>query len=259
MKRRSSFFALTCAAFVSIAATCTGPRAIDLDIQDRGQQTPGARVAWEAYPGNETRRRGALLDVITGTAPLEGTPGDGEIPETTPTFSVVAEFAHTGGHGSEAVPIGREIEFDEVLPGPTVAGVDVENFRGFVAARPGLRLQDMFSAEVLLGAAIDRTRVRVQNASFLQTKEQVRSGAVFGLRLGFRPIPLFDVYGQASSTVGSFITTDLEVGGQLNLTRNLGAYAGFRRFKFEEEQIQGADSDAEYEFSGPTFGMSLTF
>ena len=256
---RSSIAALLVSALLSIAATCEGPRPIDLDIQDRGQPIPSGRVAYEVLPGNDTRRQGALLDVLSGAAPLEGIqseprPTSGEL-----TLAVVGEYARTSGHGSEPVPAGREIDFDVELAGPTTVGIDVDNQRGFVALRPGIRIRDMFSMEALVGVGIDHTRVRVQNAGFLQTDEDVSPGALFGLRLGFRPIPLIDFYAQASTTLSHSITSDLEAGGQLNLTKNVGLYAGYRRFKYTEEEAKGLGSDLELDFSGPTFGLSLQF
>ena len=138
-------------------------------------------------------------------------------------------------------------------------GIDVDNHRGFVAVRPGIRALDMFSAEALIGVGIDHTRVRVQNAGFLQTDEDVSPGALFGFRLGFRPIPLIDFYAQASTTLSHSLTTDLEAGGQLNLTKNVGLYAGYRRFRYADEKAKGNGSDLDFDFSGPTFGLSLTF
>jgi len=258
--RCSSLLALVGVALVSMAATCEGPRPIDLDIQDRGRPTPSGRVAYEFLPGNDTRRRGSLLDVVTRSAPFEGVAPETELPEVAFTFGVVGEVAVTNGHGSEPVPAGREVEFDGTLAGPATAGVAVDNVRGFAAARPGIRLRDMFSVEALLGIGVDRTRVRVQSpGGFFQTSEETRPGALFGLRLTFRPVPLLDLYAQGATTVGEAITTDLEAGGQLNLTRNVGLYAGYRRFKFAEEKGRGSPSDLEFDFAGPTFGLSLTF
>ncbi|MCR9094821.1 MAG: hypothetical protein NXI30_11440 [bacterium] len=256
---RSSIAALLVSALLSIAATCEGPRPIDLDFDDRGQTTPGGRATYEILPGNDTRRRGSLLDLVAGAAPLTGVEAEPPEQDIIATLAVVAEYASTNGHGSEPVPAGREIDFDVELAGPTTVGIDVDNQRGFVAFRPGVRALDMFSVEALLGVGIDHTRVRVQNAGFLQTDEDVSPGLLLGLRLGFRPIPLIDFYAQASTTAGHSGTTDLEAGGQLNLTKNVGVYGGYRRFRYADEKAKGNGSDLEFDFRGPTFGLSLTF
>jgi hypothetical protein len=58
--------------------------------------------------------------------------------------------------------------------------------------------------------------------------------------------------------VSKSVTTDLEVGGILNLTPNLGVYGGYRRWIYREENPVGR-SDFDFTFDGPTVGMSLNF
>ncbi len=251
---------LVAIAAMSIASTCRGPQPIDLDIEDHGRFTPSGRAAVEIFPGNNERRRGSLLDIMSGDAPVQGTEHDaygGSSVEG--TLAVVGEIAVVEGHGVEPVPAGRRVQFDEPLNGPANATIDVDNIRGHVGVRGGVRFSDVVSLEAIMGLGIDNTRIRVSDVGFLQTGERTLPAPLVGARVSLRPIPLFDLYGQATFMFGKMFTTDVEAGGQLNLSRNVGLYGGYRRWSYREESLKGSGSDADFVFDGPTAGLNITF
>ncbi len=54
---------------------CTYSRTLgpwDIEPDDNNRLMPGGRVSYEILPRNASRRRGALLDLVQGTAPIEG-------------------------------------------------------------------------------------------------------------------------------------------------------------------------------------------
>lgn len=251
------------ASLVTVTAawtSCDGPLPIDLEFEDRDRFTPSGRVAYEILPGNDTRRRGSLLDLTADRAPLEGAEPDGEPRRTAePIVTLVGEIASVDGRGDVAVPSGREAELDVVIPGPAVVRTTVKNLRGHVGVRAGVRLADAFSFEGLVGVGVDDTRVRVRSGALTGQDHDLKAGFLSGARVTLRPIPLFDLYGQATVMIGRAVTTDIEAGAQLNLTPNVGLYGGYRRWNYEEESLESGGSDGDFEFAGPTLGISLTF
>lgn len=251
---------LAAIAAMSIGWTCSGPAPIDLDIEDRRRFTPSGRAVVEIFPGNNERRRGSLLEIVTGEAPIQGTTHDPYSGRSVQgTLAVVGEVAATEGRGVEPVPAARVVDFDEVLAGPATATVGVDNIRGHVAVRGGVRFSDIVTLEAIMGLGIDKTRMRVSDVDFLQTNERTLPGPLVGARVSVRPIPLLDLYGQATLMFSKMVTTDLEAGGQINLTPNVGIYGGYRRWTYQEESVKIGGSDAEFVFDGPTAGLNITF
>lgn len=262
--RRAYVLVLLAIGFVSTASTCaTGtrpPPPVDLDLRDRARFVPGGRATVEILPGNASRRRGSMLDLVTGEGTLAGTEATGRSARVaTPTVAIVAELAALSGHGGEPIPAGREVDLDVSFPGPGVAWTDVDSLQGFLGARSGVRFIDRISIEGILGVGLDSTQIRLQSGSVRTQDHGRRAGIVFGGRVSVRPVPLFDLYVQGFALRTSRSdTANLEAGGVLNLSRNLGLYAGYRRWVYDENEVKGR-SDAQFDFDGPTLGLSLTF
>lgn len=247
-------------AAVSLAATCDGPAPLDLDAKDGGRFAPSGRVAVEILPGTKARRRGGLLDLATGEVPAAGVTDDRVEPRPVEfILSIAGEFATVEGRDHVPVPSGRVVDLGGEISGPARVATDIENRRGHVTARPGVRFMDMISIEGLVGMGVDDTEVTIRSGGQRFTDQSTRPGFLAGIRVSLRPVPLFDLYGQATMMLGRMFTTDLEVGAQLNLTRNLGLYGGYRRWTFREESLKKGGSDGDFELDGPTAGVSLTF
>ncbi len=58
-----SIYILTLMSLLAVIAGC---RTTALNVEDRDRFTPAGRVSYEIFPGNDQRRGGALLDLVTG-------------------------------------------------------------------------------------------------------------------------------------------------------------------------------------------------
>jgi hypothetical protein len=251
-------------AFVTLLGVALGCQNMDLRIDDRDQLTPSGQISYEIWPGNDQRRSGALLDLMTGSPP--GDPAKAEPAErdvVQPTISIDGAIAAVEGRDHQRVPEGEQVELDVVVPGPARVKLNAENLRGHIAARGGLRFFDIVSLEAIAGLGVDSTQVQLRAPGVDTTDEELLAGFLLGGRATVRPIPLFDIYGQY---LANFIdpddnqwTTidDAQLGVALNLTRNISIFTGYRWWEYEQEF--STDSDWEIHLQGPTAGASLQF
>lgn len=248
-------------ALVTMAATCDGPDPIDLD--DRNRFTPSGRASYEVLPGNAQRRRGALLDVVSGRAPASTRGPDGRrVHRVQGTFSIDGELAHTTGHDRPTVEFDQEVKLPD---GPTTSGpaeidLDTEAFYGHVAGRGGIRIIDMFSIEGLVGVGLNRTELRLKEFGVSSSEDGgIRPGFLIGARTTFRPIPLFDLYAQATLLAmdTDVSARDLQVGVDLNLTSNVAVFAGHHWYRFMEDH--NSASNVRINLNGPVAGVALKF
>lgn len=83
-------------SIVSTSATIPATRHIELNDNDR--LMPGAQFSYEFVPGTHTRRRGSMLDLVTGQSPILGSRADGEdVARAALTFRVAGDFAVSDG------------------------------------------------------------------------------------------------------------------------------------------------------------------
>ncbi|MFK7899084.1 MAG: hypothetical protein AB8G23_24885 [Myxococcota bacterium] len=229
----------------------------DIEADDNHRLMAGGRLAYEIFPGNETRRRGSLLDLIQGTAPIVGERADGKDPRRG-AFLLALGGDLSGGTGRDQFSLGasEEITRGGQLTGPARVDAQADWIRGNLNVRVGGRFHDVVSLEAMFGVALQRLEFNLGTSGGDLDYDQNQAAFALGARLGVRPIPLFDLYGQWKAMVGDFLSFDAEIGAQLNVTPNVGIYSGYRRWT---QTDKSGDSDVEFQFSGPTLGMSLTF
>lgn len=246
---------------VSLASTCaTAPITKKVDAEDRDRFTPSARMSYEILPGNDTRRRGSLLDLATRKAPFLGARADGsKVKKADFTLRIAGEYAMVDGQDDVDLPAGRNFQLGVTIPGPATVDTKIENYRGHLSVRPGGRFLDIVSVEGIIGIGVDSTEVRLRTPGFDTRDENTEPAFVVGGRLSLRPIPLFDLYGQVVFMSGNFSSADAEAGVQLNLTPNLGVYAGYRHWAYDKDSFRGSGSDVDLKLTGATAGGSLTF
>ena len=264
--------------WLSVAATCSGPPSQTLKLDDDDRFIPSGRISYEVMPGNATRRPGSLLDLATGAATDTAEAGDSESAPSSNvhrsdsslpvdvTISLDAAFSEVEGRDRRSVPAGKQIEFNGVIAGPAELAVDAESLHGYVAGRGGFRIADMISLEAILGLGVDRTRVAVRSGSINVDAGKTQPGFLVGGRATFRPVPIVDFYAQATLTIidvggdygDSANTREHEVGAELNLTRNVAVFSGYRWWSYREEDMQGG-SNVDLDVEGPTAGLSLKF
>lgn len=151
------------------------------------------------------------------------------------------------------------MELDVAIPGPERVKLNVENLRGHLAARGGVRFYDALSLEGITGLGVDSTELRLRGGGVDTTEEDIRAGLLLGGRATVRPIQLFDLCAQylANFTGTWRAIQDTELGVELNLIRNLSVFTGYRWWKYEESF--SSESDWEIDIRGPTAGASLKF
>jgi hypothetical protein len=243
-------------ALVTLSGVVAGCITDDLHIEDNDQFTPSGRVSYEFWPGNNTRRSGTLLDLVT----RKSTDATMQSIGIQPTISVEGAVATVEGRDHQTVALGRRIELSNVeVDGPARVKLESDNIRGHIAARGGVRFYDVLSLELITGLALDSTEVRVRNADVDVTDEEFTPGFLLGGRATVRPIALFDLYAQYTANFADDWRTidDTEVGAELNLMRNFSIYGGYRWWSYEESF--SADSDWDIDIRGPTAGASLKF
>ena len=252
--------ALALTPLLTLAATCDGPTPIDLDVRDHDRASPGGRASFEIAPGNAQRREGSLLDLISGRAVPAGEELEAERDPVQATLRIEGSLAYVETSDREQVPVGQQAELDVTIPGPANVEIDVESLRGHVAAATGLRFFDMLGLEAIIGVGVDSTQVRVRSAGLEGNDQDPAAGFLSGGRVTFRPIALFDLYAQSTVTLISRDkwSSDAEVGVDLNLTRNVSVFSGYRWWHFHEDR-KASGSDVDVEARGPTMGMSLKF
>jgi len=248
-------------ALVTLSGVALGCETMDLQIDDRDRFTPSGRISYEIWPGIDKRRSGTLLDLVTGSS--GGDPGQAVTARSAgikPTISIDGAIAAVEGRDHQQVPADEQVELDVEIPGPQRVKLNAENLRGHIAARGGVRFYDVVSLEGVTGLGVDSTEVRLRGGGVDTTEEEILAGFLLGARATVRPIPLFDLYVQylANFTELWEVIQDTEVGVDLNLTRNLSVFAGYRWWKYEDESF-GSDSDWEIDIRGPTAGASLKF
>ena len=249
-----------------IAAGCRTNDELKLDERDRF--SPGGRISYEIYPGLDRRRQGALIDLVTRPSDQNGEEAvTARSAGIQPTIAVVGEIAHVEGSDRQQVQAGRQVELDVVIVGPARVKLNADNLRASLAARGGVRFFDVLSLEAILGLRIDKTEVRLRGNGLSGTDEDVRAGLLVGARATVRPIPHFDLYVQYTESLldhyagfgGLGVTTsELQAGIDLNLTRNIAIFAGYRWWTYEEESL-ASGSDWDIDIRGPTAGASLKF
>ena len=90
----------------------------------------------------------------------------------------------------------------------------------------------------------DRTEVRLRGNGLRGTDDDTRAGFLYGGRATIRPIPHFDLYVQYTETLfdgttdlfGLGVTTsELQAAIDLNLTRHVSVFVGYRWWTYEEK------------------------
>ena len=266
MSSRVMTLVLASIPLFTVASTCSGP--IPIQVDDRDRFTPSGRASYEILPGHAQRRGGALLDVVTGRSEAMGD-AEGETADQPHrrtfqfTLSVDGEMTGFDARDELRVDVGDEVELGATIAGPARVQVDADNLHGFVAGRTGFRVADMFSVEGILGLGIDHTEIQIRSGGVDEGAGNIRPGFLFGGRIMFRPIPLFDLYAQSTVNVinmqddGAY-SQEQQVGVDLNLTRNLAIFGGYRWWSYVEDDMSSG-SDADLEIDGPTAGVALKF
>ena len=245
----------------TLAAGC---RTVDINVDDRDRLSPSGRVSYEFLPGNDQRRHGTALDLVSGRSGAADGVDDEETtsprPKVQPTISIDGEVTYVEGRDRQAIDTGKEAELGNVIfPGPTTVRTEATNVRAHVAARGGVRLWDVLSLEAILGIGLNDTEVRLQNVGLDSREENLRAGLLWGARGTVRPIALIDLYIQYTQNfMADAFAEDLQVGAELNLTRNIAVFGGYRWWEYEEESF-GSGSDIDLDIRGPTTGLSLKF
>ncbi len=264
MPSHRSIQSFALAAFAAMAIGCqydTPNR--ELHVSDHDRFTPSGRISYEIYPGIETRRKGTLLDLVTEPSKEEKAeqPVTARSTGVKGTISIEGEVAAVDGRDHRQLAAGDQVEMGGVvIPGPARISVKAENLRGYVAARGGVRIFDVLSVEGITGIAVDKTEVRLRGGGVGTKDHEVDTGLLVGLRTTLRPIALFDVYYQLTFNIHSFTEhpiEDAQVGLELNLTRNVSVFGGYRWWSYEEHH--SAASDIDLRLRGPTAGLSLKF
>ena len=242
-------------ARVTLLGVAFGCQNMDLTIDDRDRFTPSGRISYEIWPGNDQRRSGTLLDLVTGSSGQVTARSAG----IQPTISIDGAIAAVEGRDHQQVPAGQQVELDVVVPGPARVKLNAENLRGLIAARGGVRFYDVLSLEVITGLGVDSTELRLRGSGVEATDEELRAGFALGGRATVRPIALFDLYAQSVANIAgsSLIIQDTQVGVELNLTRNLSVFTGYQWWRYEESF--SSESDWNLDIRGPTAGASLKF
>ena len=266
MYSRGSIYMFALVSALIISAGCRTNDELKLDERDRF--SPGGRISYEIYPGLDRRRQGALIDLVRRPS---GQKSEEAVTARSagiqPTIAVVGEIAHVEGSDRQQVQAGRQVELDVVIVGPARVKLNADNLRASLAARGGVRFFDVLSLEAILGLRIDKTEVRLRGNGLSGTDEDVRAGLLLGARATVRPIPQFDLYVQYTESLmdhfagfgGLGITTsELQAGIDLNLTRNIAIFAGYRWWTYEEQSL-ASGSDWDIDIRGPTAGASLKF
>lgn len=266
MSSRGSILVLVSIPLLTLAATCDGPEPITVD--DRDRFTPSGRASYEILPGNAQRRSGALLELVTGKSEENVEEGEDEAIEDRSssiqfTLSVDGEMTGFEARDELEVQAGETIALGTVIPGPARVQIDADNLHGHVAGRSGIRFADMVSLEAILGLGIDHTEMQIRGGGVDDVAGNIRPGFLMGGRVTFRPIPLIDLYAQSTINViksddDDAYTTEQQVGIDLNLTRNLSIFSGYRWWEFKEDRMNSG-SDVDLEIDGPTAGVSLRF
>lgn len=261
MRSLRSLCVLALLALLTTAATCEGPRPLDLD--DENRFTPAGRASFEILPGNDQRRRGSALDLVTGspakTDENAAPPGKHRVQGT---LSVVGEIAHATGHDQQFVASGDDVRLGGLtVVGPTTVHLKAKSMYGHVAGRGGIRIIDMFSLEAIAGLGVDHTEMELERPGGADgTDGEIKPGFLFGGRATIRPIPLFDLFLQYTiDMMGAFDSQarDLQGGVDLNLTRNVSVFAGYHSYRFYEDHSSA--SNVRIHLEGPMAGVSLKF
>ncbi len=266
MSSRGSILVLILIPLLSVAATCTGPEPIDVD--DRDRFTPSGRASYEILPGNDQRRSGALLELVTGKSAASVESGEdeqAEAPAKTVQFTLSIDGEMTGFDARDEMEVqaGDQVRLGASIPGPARVQIDADNLHGQVSGRTGVRFADMLSLEGILGLGIDHTEIQIRGGGVEDGAGNIRPGFLFGGRLTFRPIPLVDFYAQSTLNIiklsdDDTYTEEHQVGVDLNLTRNLSIFSGYRWWEYNEDKMNSG-SDVDLEIEGPTAGVSLKF
>jgi len=266
MSSRGSILVLILIPLLSVAATCSGPEPIDVDDTDRF--TPSGRASYEILPGNDQRRSGALLELVTGKSEASAESGVDEKTEASPktvqfTLSIDGEMTGFDARDEIEVQPGDQVRLGASIPGPVRVQIDADNLHGQISGRTGVRFADMVSLEGILGLGIDHTEIQIRGGGVEDGAGDIRPGFLFGGRLTFRPIPLVDFYAQSTLNIiklddDDTYTEEHQVGVDFNLTRNLSIFSGYRWWEFNEDKMNSG-SDVDLEIEGPTAGVSLKF
>jgi opacity protein-like surface antigen len=266
MSSRVMMLVLASIPLFTVASTCSGP--IPIQVDDRDRFTPSGRASYEILPGNAQRRGGALLDVVTGRSEAMGDAA-GETADQPRrrtfqyTLSVEGEMTGFDARDEMQVDVGDEVALGATIAGPARVQIDADNLHGHVAGRTGFRVADLFSVEGILGLGIDHTEIQIRSGGVDEGAGNIRPGFLFGGRVTLRPIPLFDLYAQSTLNVIKVDDDDAysqehQVGVDLNLTRNVAVFGGYRWWKYDEDAMSSG-SDVDLEIEGPTAGVALKF
>lgn len=261
-----------CILLVSIAATCNGPpppRPADVEYSDGGRFSPAVRVSYEFAPGNDQRRRGSLVELLTGSSKTIESPEEERSPESSqplvqPSAAFDVDFASIKSRGTDQALAGQFAELDGIqFTGPTTVRAKSEEHRGQISIRTGVRLDDILSLEALLGVSFAHRDLWIQNATRSAHGDRTMFGFMLGARATVRPIALFDVHAQFQATAfapGPFEgrSREVEVISNLNITKNLALFTGYRWTWYDEKAFAGG-SDVEFRAEGPTAGINLHF
>lgn len=255
---RRSIHILFLMSTMLIAAGC---QTTSLNIDDNDRFTPAGRISYEIFPGNDQRRSGALLDLVSKSPKVvDGKRVTMRSAGVRATLFVDAEVAGIRGSDHQNIGAGDQVDLGLVIPGPARIKVSAKNIRTNIAARGGVRFFDVFSLEAILGLGLNSTEVRIQSGGIDSQEEDLHVGFLFGVRSTVRPIPLFDLYAEYLVTLASMDTTilDRQIGIDLNVTRNVALFVGYRWWDYRKNQFDNS-SDVDIEFRGPTAGLNLKF
>ncbi|MFK7895882.1 MAG: hypothetical protein AB8G23_08615 [Myxococcota bacterium] len=180
-------------------------------------------------------------------------------------LSVDGEISYSHGNDNKPLRVGdtlglRRSEFTGPLRIRNRASV-VDTT---VNVRTGLSVKEMFRLEPMAGIELTSIDLEVVGGGVQESDTTTAVGFMTGLRGAFQPHALFEIYGQASAgwLAGGrgdnrgIRTEKYETGARLLPFEHLGIFAGYRWAQYNQWR-EPDESDSEFDFRGPVFGVEF--
>ena len=262
MRASASLRTAIFAALLGPALTACSVSSVDIEGRDTGVPVPVLRLS--AVLGGRPLQGTLLPERASRAESVDEHHDEATVPRTggVKTFGAVdlelstarGKFDHDFEPG-EILSIGGEFLSE---PGPIDVELDI--FNGIADVRGGVTIKDVVSLEGFVGLWVGRVQYELETPTQRTSRDDTNVGPILGVQIGFYPTWWFGAYARGSfaQAVDNHIVylATFETGASFALYPGVVAFGGWTAMQYRED-ITG--SDTEVDFSGPVFGLHLSF
>ncbi len=179
------------------------------------------------------------------------------------------EVAATGGHGEFDIDLlsGETISAGGTISGPATVRTEFTMIEASVAVRGGTR-GERFNFHGIAGFGYHEMRLKLTSGATRLDRSVNSIGPLLGVHIGFLATEWLEIYGRGSILLldldnvddfGLSLSSQVEVGVQLNLHDAISLIAAYRWWRLEQESVFSLGTDIDIRGGGVVVGLVFRF